>query len=93
MTHTLATGRIVALSAASSLPPGMGGLTTIAAWVTGLSGFVLFLAFLGSMGKTGVKALAHGQFEGGTSQLVILFCAVGLGAAAAIFGALGLTTA
>jgi hypothetical protein len=67
------------------LPPGMGKLTTIGAWATGLIAFGLFLAFLVSIGKTGFEALRHGQFSGGMSSVIILVCAIALGGASAIF--------
>lgn len=73
------------------LPPGMGKLSLITAWVTGLVGLGLFIAFCLAMGKTGFAALRHGQFEGGAGAAITLVCAVGLGAASAIFGALGIS--
>lgn len=68
------------------LPPGMEKLTTIVAWVTGLLSLGLFVAFLVSIGKTGFEALRRGEFTGGQSSVIILVCAVALGAATAIFG-------
>lgn len=73
------------------MPPGMDKLTLIGAWVTGLVGFGLFIAFCLAMGKTGFAALRHGQFEGGAGAAITLVCAVGLGAASAIFAALGIS--
>ena len=70
------------------LPPGMGKLTTITAWVTGLISFGLFVAFLVSIGKTGFDALRRGEFSGGMSSVIILICAIVLGAATAIFAAI-----
>lgn len=67
------------------LPPGMNQLTTISAWATGLISFGLFIAFLVSIGKTGFEALRRGEFTGGTSSVIILVCAIVLGAATAIF--------
>lgn len=67
------------------LPPGMDKLTTLSAWTTGLVSFGLFVAFLISIGKTGFEALRHGRFEGGTASVIILVCAIVLGAASAIF--------
>lgn len=73
------------------LPPGTSQLTTIIAWVTGLVGVALFVGFLIAMGKTGLGALRHGHWEGGSAAAICLVCAVFLGAATAIFGALGVT--
>lgn len=68
-----------------ALPPGMENLTTLTAWVTGLVAFALFVAFLISIGKTGLEALTRGQFTGGAASIIILICAIALGAASAIF--------
>lgn len=73
------------------LPPGTSKLTVLTTWVTGLVGFGLFIAFCLMMGKTGFAALRHGHFEGGMGAAVVLVAAVFLGAASAIFGALGIT--
>ncbi len=67
------------------LPPGMDKLTIIGAWITGLVAFGLFIAFLVSIGQTGFAALRRGQFEGGQASVIILVCAIGLGASSAIF--------
>ncbi|GAB3868543.1 hypothetical protein GCM10028801_44640 [Nocardioides maradonensis] len=67
------------------LPPGMDKLNVISAWTTGLVSLGLFIAFQISIGKTGFEALRHGRFEGGTASVIILVCAIILGAAAAIF--------
>lgn len=67
------------------LPPGMDKLTILGAWTTGLVGFLLFLAFLVSIGQTGFAALSRGHFEGGKASIIILICAITLGAASAIF--------
>lgn len=75
------------------LPPGTEKLATLVSWTTGLVGLALFIAFLLVMGKTGLSALRHGQFEGGMGAVVVLVCAVFLGAASAIFTALGIATA
>lgn len=72
------------------LPPGTGQLTTIIAWVTGLAGFGLILAWIASVGKTGIEALGHGQLTGGKAMIVCLICGVMLGATGVIFGALGI---
>lgn len=69
----------------TELPPGMEMLTTITAWVTGLISFGLFVAFLVSIGKTGFDALRRGEFTGGMASVIILICAIALGAASAIF--------
>lgn len=76
--------------AAGSLPPGTGKLSTLTSWVTGLVGLALFIGFLASLGMTGIKALSHGHFSGGMGAVVCLVCAVFLGAASLIFGALGI---
>ena len=89
---TQLSGQIV-IAAAGSLPPGTQKLTLIVAWTTGLVGFALFCGFLFALGKTGLEALTHGQFTGGKGAIVCLVCAVSLGAASAIFAALGVTTA
>lgn len=75
-----------------ALPPGTEKLATLVTWTTGLVGLALFVAFLLMMGKTGLSALRHGHFEGGMGAVVVLVCAVFLGAASAIFGALGIAT-
>jgi len=68
-----------------ALPPGMGKLTTISAWITGLLSFGLFWAFLISIGMTGFQALTRGEFTGGKASVIILVCCIVLGAASAIF--------
>lgn len=75
------------------LPPGTEKLTMLVTWATGLVGLALFVAFLLMMGKTGLSALRHGHFEGGMGAVIVLVCAVFLGAASAIFGALGIAAA
>lgn len=77
--------------AAGSLPPGMGQLTTLISWATGLAGVACLAGFVLAMGKTGLQALAHGQFQGGMGAVICLVCAVGLGASSAIFAALGIS--
>ena len=67
------------------LPPGMEKLSIITAWITGLISLGLFIAFLVSIGKTGFEALRRGEFTGGMSSIIILICAMALGAATAIF--------
>ena len=74
------------------LPPGTEKLTTLVGWTSGLVGLALFVAFLLIMGKTGLSALRHGQFEGGMGAVVVLVFAVFLGAASAIFTALGIAS-
>lgn len=78
---------------APSLPPGTDKLTTVVGWVTGLTGLVLFICFLLMMGKTGLEALRHGRFEGGMGAGIVIICAIFLGAASAIFAALGIAAA
>lgn len=73
------------------LPPGMGQLTTIVAWVTGLSGLALLVGWILAVGSTGISALRRGHLEGGTAAAICLVCAVALGATSAIFAALGIT--
>lgn len=80
----------VATVAPMVLPPGTDKLSLLVSWAAGLVGLALFVAFLLVMGKTGLSALRHGQFEGGMGAVVILVCAVMLGAASAIFAALGI---
>lgn len=75
-----------------ALPPGTEKLALLVTWTTGLVGLALFVAFLAMMGKTGLSALRHGQFEGGMGAVIVLVCSVFLGAASAIFGALGIAT-
>lgn len=79
------------LVAAGQLPPGTSQLSLIVAWATGLVGLALFLGFIFAMGKTGLEALTHGQFTGGKGAIICLVCAVFLGAATAIFAALGVS--
>lgn len=78
--------------AAGSLPPGTGQLSMILGWATGLAGLACLAGFVLSLGKTGLSALAHGHFEGGMGAVVCLVCAVMLGAATAIFAALGISS-
>ena len=78
--------------AAGQLPPGTGQLSIILAWVTGICGLLLMGGFVASMGKTGMASLRHGSFEGGMGAVVCLVCAVFLGAASAIFAALGISS-
>lgn len=73
-----------------TLPPGTENLTLLVTWVTGLVGLGLFIAFIMMMGKTGLAAIRHGQFEGGMGAAIVLVCAVFLGAASAIFATLGI---
>lgn len=73
-----------------ALPPGTQKLSLLVTWITGLVGLALFVAFCLMMGKTGLAALRHGNFEGGMGAAIVLVCAVFLGAASAIFGALGI---
>ena len=75
------------------LPPGMSNITKIVAWVTGLAGVALIVAWIVAIGSSGLKALRHGSFEGGTAAVVCLVCGVALGATSAIFAALGITGA
>lgn len=82
-----------AVLAAGQLPPGTGQLSTVLAWVSGLTGLALFGGFIAAMGKTGLAALRHGHFEGGAGAVICLVCAVLLGAATAIFAALGVSAA
>lgn len=82
---------VTALPAVGVRPPGMGNLTTIVGWVTFLAGVALIAAFCAAMGKAGFSALRHGQFEGGAGAALTLVAGVGLTAAGAIFGALGIT--
>lgn len=86
MSTLIATAYLVPLQ----LPPGTQKLSLLGTWVTGLVGFALFVAFCLMMGKTGLSALRHGHFEGGMGAAVVLVAAVFLGAASAIFGALGI---
>jgi len=76
--------------AVGTAPPGTGQLATIVAWVTFLAGVCLIGAFVASMGKAGLSALRHGQFEGGAGAALTLVAGVFLTAAGAIFGALGI---
>lgn len=73
-------------------PPGLGNLTTIIGWVTFLAGLACLVAFVAAMGKGGIAALKHGQFEGGAPAAIALVCGVALTAAGALFGAIGITT-
>lgn len=68
------------------LPPGMDKLTTLVAWITGLTSLLLFVLFIVSIGKTGIEALRRGEFSGGSSSVIILVLAVVLSAATVIFG-------
>ena len=77
--------------AIGTAPPGMGQITTILGWVAFFVGVALIGAFMVSLGGTGMKALRHGQFEGGMGAVVCLVCGVALGATGAIFGALGIS--
>ncbi|MBU2698833.1 MULTISPECIES: hypothetical protein [Pimelobacter] len=67
------------------LPPGMEKLSVLGAWTTGIVAFLLFIAFLVSIGMTGWGALSRGHFEGGKASVIILMCAIVLGSATAIF--------
>ncbi len=73
-------------------PPGLGNLTTIIGWVTFLAGLACLVAFVAAMGKGGISALKHGQFEGGAPAAIALVCGVALTATGALFGAIGITT-
>ncbi len=84
--------RAAAAPAVGTAPPGTGQLATIIAWVTFLAGIALIAAFVVSMGKAGLSALRHGQFEGGSGAAITLVAGVFLTASGAIFGALGITT-
>lgn len=75
-----------------ALPPGTEKLQLLVSWTTGLVGLGLFIAFCLMMGKTGFAALSRGQFEGGMGAAVVLVAAVFLGAASAIFTALGVAS-
>jgi len=79
------------MPAAGTLPPGTGNLALILGWATGLVGLALLGGFTAAMGKTGLGALRHGQFEGGMGAVVCLVCGVLLTATGAIFGALGIS--
>lgn len=81
----------VAVPAVGVRPPGTGNLTTIVGWVTFIAGVALIAAFCAAMGKAGLSALRHGQFEGGAGAALTLVAGVFLTAAGAIFGALGIT--
>lgn len=85
--------QMIPLIVPMELPPGTQKLSLITTWVTGLVGLGLFIAFCLLMGKTGFEALRHGRFEGGMGAAICLVCAVFLGAASAIFGALGVSAA
>lgn len=90
ITEAINTSASAAVTPVAALPPGTGKLTMLTTWVTGLVGLGLFIAFCLMMGKTGFDALRHGRFEGGMGAAVVLVAAVFLGAASAIFGALGI---
>lgn len=77
--------------AVGTAPPGTGQLTVIIAWVSFLVGVALLGGFCASMGKSGLSAIRHGQFEGGMGAVACLVCGVFLTAAGPIFGALGIT--
>lgn len=79
--------------AVGTAPPGTGQLATIVAWVTFLAGICLIAAFIASMGKAGLSALRHGQFEGGAGAAMTLVAGVFLAAAGPIFAVLGIGTA
>lgn len=83
---------VAAVPAVGVRPPGTGNLTTIVGWVTFLAGVALIVAFCASMGKSGLSALRHGQFEGGSGAVIALVAGVFLSASGAIFGVLGITT-
>lgn len=72
------------------LPPGFDKITLLVAWGTGIVGVLLILAWVMSVGKTGIGALRRGELEGGTAMIVVLFCGIALGATSAIFAALGI---
>ena len=81
---------VVAIApAVGSLPPGTENLAVIIGWTIGLVGVALFAGFAVSLGKSGLGALAHGQFTGGMGSAICLVCAVMLSASGAIFAALG----
>ncbi|GAB2864574.1 hypothetical protein [Nocardioides pacificus] len=86
ITHLVETAQVLPMA----LPPGTEKLALLVGWTTSLVGVALFIAFCVMMGKTGLSALRHGQFEGGMGAAVVLVAAVFLGAAGAIFGALGI---
>ncbi len=88
----LASALQAAAPAVGSAPPGVSFLTTIIGWVTFLVGLLLMGGFVAGVGMTGVKALRHGQMEGGTGPLICLVAGVFLTAASAIFGVIGITT-
>lgn len=79
------------MPAVGSAPPGTGNLQLIIGWVAFLMGAALLGGFMAAMGKSGLSALRHGQFEGGAAAVGCLVCGVFLTAAGAIFGALGIT--
>lgn len=81
-----------AVPAVGIRPPGTGNLTTIVGWVTFLAGLALIAAFCAAMGKAGLSALRHGQFEGGAGAALTLVAGVFLTASSAIFAALGITS-
>jgi len=82
----------IVLAQVGQLPPGTEQISTILAWVFGLVGLLLLGGFAAAMGKTGLAALRHGQFEGGMGAVACLVCAVMLGAASAIFATLGIAS-
>ncbi len=82
-----------AAPAVGSAPPGTTNLATIVSWVAFLVGVALIGAFMAMMGKAGMSALRHGQFEGGAGAAMCLVAGVFLTAAGPIFAALGIATA
>lgn len=78
--------------AVGSAPPGTEQIATVIGWASFLAGVACIGAFIAAMGKGGIGALRHGQFEGGAGAVIALICGIFLTAAPAIFAVFGIAS-